>query len=182
LKKLGLAVEIFKGDLGLEDETMEQEELEQTEEQVDEENDDQKMKKIIKAYKKSFAMVVANVVPALKAREGITEQHYQLSLKLLKLSKSAQDKLEEISEKQQAKYIDLVNDIKSREPKVIKIVGNLKKMLTDSTVETDLEEVHDDLEEEVLEKRFRELLEKANIALQEKGLTAISIPSNNPTV
>ena len=121
LKKLGLAVEIFKGDFGLEDETLEQEELAEIEEQVDEENDDQKMKKIVKAYKKAFAMVAANVIPALKAKEGITEQHYQLSLKLLKLSKSAQDKLEEIDEQQQAKYQSLVDDIKSREPKVIKL-------------------------------------------------------------
>lgn len=182
LKKLGLAVDIFKGDLGLEDENLEEEELAEIEEQVDEDNDDQKMKKIVKAYKSAFAMVAANVIPVLKAKEGITEQHYQLSLKLLKLSKSAQNKWEEINTKQQAKYADLVNDIKSRDPKVIKIAANLKKMLAESTVEGDLEEVHEELDEQALENRFWELIPKANITLKEKGLAAISIPSNDQTV
>lgn len=179
LKKLGLAVEIFKGDLALADETLEEEALAEIEEQVDKENDDQKMKKIINTYKKAFAMVAANVIPALKAKEGITEQHYQLSLKLLKLSKSAQDKLEEIDEKQQAKYTDLVNDIKSREPKVIKIVANLKKLLAESTVEGDVEEVQEELEEQfsdkapLSEERRAEI--EAKLAALKERLQALSI-------
>lgn len=146
-KKLGFETDIFKGELNLEEETLDQEELDHIEDQVDEANDDQKMRAIAKAYKKAFALVAKNVVPLLKAKEGITEAHYQLSRKLLKLSKSLQDKQTEIAEKQQEKYASFVEEVKSREPKIIKIVANLKKWLAESTVEGSLEEVLQQLEE-----------------------------------
>lgn len=156
LKKLGLAVEIFKGEMNLANETLAQEELDTIEAEVDKENDDQKMALIIKAYKKAFASVVADVVPLLKAKAGVEEQHYQLALKLLRLSKSIQDKQEEISEKQQAKYVDLVAEVKSREPKVIKIVANLKKMLANSTLVGNFKELHEEMSEQTAKRPLSE--------------------------
>lgn len=158
-KKLGFATDIFKGDLNLEEETLEQEELDTIEDQVDKENDDQKMRVIAQAYKKAFALVAKNVVPLLKSREGITEAHYQLSRKLLKLSKSLQDKQTEIEEKQQEKYSSFIEEVKTREPQIIKIVASLKKWLSETIVEGGLEEVLQQLEEKkaVIEDKLANL-------------------------
>lgn len=136
-KKLGFETDIFKGDLGLEEETLAAEEVEEIEAQVDVENDDQAIKQIIIDYKKAFALLSNNVIPLLKTKEGITEQHYQIARKLLRLSKSVQDKLTEIDEKQRVKYQEFVENVKTQEPKIIKIVANLKKLLSESTVEGD---------------------------------------------
>ncbi|WBM73956.1 hypothetical protein [Saprospira grandis] len=146
-KKLGFTVDIFKGDLGLQEVGLEAEEIDQIEAEVEQENDDQKMISIIRAYKKTFALVAKNVIPILKAKtpEKIEERHYQLSLRLLKLSKSLQDKLEEISEKKQEKYSAFVAEVKAKEPRLIKIVAKLKQHLKNRTVEGNLDEVRGEL-------------------------------------
>ncbi len=136
-KKLGFETDIFKGDLGLEEETLEETEVEEIEAQVDVENDDKSIKQIIIDYKKAFALLSSNVIPLLKTKEGITEQHYQIARKLLRLSKSVQNKLAEIDEVQRLDYKEFVENVIVQEPKIIKIVANLKKLLIESTVEGD---------------------------------------------
>ena len=146
-RKLGFAIDIFKGDLGLKEVSLDAKEIDQIEAEVDQENDDQKMISIIRAYKKTFALVANNVIPILKAKtpEKIEERHYQLSLRLLKLSKSLQDKLQEISEKKQQKFNAFVAEVKAKEPRLIKIVANLKQHLKNRTVEGNLDEVRGEL-------------------------------------
>jgi hypothetical protein len=158
-KKLGFETDIFKGELSLEEETLAEEELDQIEEQVDTENDDQQMKRIVANYKKAYGLVAKNLVPKLKDKNGITEAHYQLARKLLKLSKSLQDKLEEIGQEDAEKYKAFVEDVKAKEPKIIKIVANLKKWLSERTVEGSLEEIIQQLNEKkaVIDAKMNQL-------------------------
>jgi len=139
---------------------------------VDQENDDQKMISIIRAYKKNFALVANNVIPILKAKtpEKIEEQHYQLSLRLLKLSKSLQDKLEEISEKKQEKYSAFVAEVKAKEPRLIKIVAKLKQHLKNRTVEGSLDEVRG--EKTLSIKQLKEAI--ARLTLLKKRINQLS--------
>ena len=171
-KKLGFAVDIFKGDLGLQEVGLEAKEIDQIEAEVDQENDDQKMISIIRAYKKTFALVANNVIPILKAKtpEKIEERHYQLSLSLLKLSKSLEDKLEEISEQKQQKYSAFVAEAKAKEPLLIKIVAKLKQHLKNRTVEGSLDEVR--REKTLSIKQLKEAI--ARLTLLKKRINQLS--------
>lgn len=135
-KKLGFNTEIFKGDVVLNQDELE--ELEDIKEEVDEENDDQKIKKIIRKYKKAFALVVKKVVPLLKGNptgDGVTEKHYQAVYQLLRLSKSIQDRYDEVknSLKKKDDIEAFVNDVANREGNIMKMASKLKKLLQAKT-------------------------------------------------
>ena len=138
-KKLGFEVIILKGSLSTESEIPNDKTPAKLENQVDEHGETQRIEKMRVNYYEMVRWIAKNVVPLLKARAEVTEEHYKTSGKLLELSKTAQRELEKMSEQEQKNYAKWMADIKTQKPKIIKIFATLKKRLHKSTANDNLE-------------------------------------------
>ena len=81
-----------------------------------------------------------------------------------------QDKLAEISEQKQEKYSAFVAEVKAKEPRLIKIVANLKQHLKNRTVEGNLDEVRG--EKTLSIKQLKEAI--ARLTLLKKRINQLS--------
>lgn len=170
-KKLGIASNIFKGDLPVIDgeislSTQEVEEVEKIEQTADDENDSKTLKRLAKEYKYAYENLASEVLPQLKEEEPeFTPQHFEIAKAAFKASASFLDKYEEVEEKERDKFVEFYERIKSQHEQLQKIAVKVKRGLIKKASHVSSEEIEDVetmkavLEE--VEETMKEMREKA---------------------
>ncbi|CAA6818171.1 MAG: Unknown protein [uncultured Sulfurovum sp.] len=136
-KKIGMTPNIFKGDMleSVKDGDLAEEEVGVIKGQVDDENDHQAMAQIIRQYKKTYGVVVAQIVPMLSNKEAATtlnSSHLELAKRLFALSSSVQNKFTEITKGGRKKHQEFHDKVVAKHDQVRKIAGAVKKILADN--------------------------------------------------
>lgn len=167
-KKLGLASNIFKGDLPVVEEnvSLSSQEIEAIENAADDENNLKTLKRLGKEYKSAYENLGNEVLPLLKKEEGaaFSLQHFEIAKMAFKASASFLDKYEEVkSKKKKEKFADFYENIKKQHDKLQRIAAKVKKELSNKAqVHGSSEEVELVLQE--VEATINEMRQKFQVA------------------
>jgi small nuclear ribonucleoprotein (snRNP)-like protein len=166
-KKLGLATNIFKGELPVVDENvnLSSQEIEEIEHTAEEENDLKALGRLGKEYKYAYENLVNQVLPLIKMKEGadFVPAHFEIAKAAFKASASFLAKYEEANDKKQDKFAKFYEGIKNQQGQLQKIAAKVKKELSNKAqVHGSSENVEAVLEEvETTIKDMRQKFQKA---------------------
>jgi hypothetical protein len=129
-KKLGLAPNIFKGDLPIVNEAinLSSQEIKQIENTADHENDLKTLGRLVKEYERAYKNLTDEVIPLIKRKEGATFglQHFEIAKTILKASASFLAKYEEVNEKKHEKFAKFYEGIKNQHKQLQQIAAKVK--------------------------------------------------------
>ena len=152
-KKLGYSPNIFKGDFleGAEG-VLSETELENMDQVADEMNDDKRLGGLARKYRRAFKVVSNQVIPAIKEKTSLSLTHLEAAKAAYIAAQSFIDRYDEVPAKQQERFSDLEQQVKTNLSNLQKVVAKAKQLLIGkSTFSGNVEKVMEQLSAKQME-------------------------------